>query len=102
MGTLYTEMRKRYSERKNERHEHFQKYYSGNPDDLDSALAVPPDHLDQERWKLIIDMFLDPKYIARSQQDKKNRREMKYLSTQGSKSMAALRNEYVRKIIYVI
>ncbi|XP_062087005.1 uncharacterized protein LOC133793726 [Humulus lupulus] len=94
MGTLYTEMRKRYSERKNIRHSHFQKYYSGNPNDLDSALNAIPDLCSKESWKEIVDLFLSPKFIARSTQNKKNRKEMKYLSTQGSKSMAAIRNEY--------
>ncbi|XP_062086812.1 uncharacterized protein LOC133793485 [Humulus lupulus] len=87
-------MRKRYSERKNIRHSHFQKYYSGNPNDLDSALNAIPDLCSKESWKEIVDLFLSPKFIARSTQNKKNRKEMKYLSTQGSKSMAAIRNEY--------
>ncbi|XP_062079026.1 uncharacterized protein LOC133783415 [Humulus lupulus] len=102
MGTLYTEMRKRYSERKNIRHSHFQKYYSGNPNDLDSALNAIPDLCSKESWKEIVDLFLSPKFVARSTQNKKNRKEMKYLSTQGSKSMAAIRNEYVSKILNFI
>ncbi|XP_062096320.1 altered inheritance of mitochondria protein 3-like [Humulus lupulus] len=61
---------------------------------------VPQQYKDQvvqkmkESWKEIVDLFLSPKFVARSTQNKKNRKEMKYLSTQGSKSMAAIRNEY--------
>lgn len=95
MGTVYTEMRKRYSERKNQRHTHFKKYYSGNPADLDSVLNAVPGVLNEETWKQVVELFISPKFQARSQQNKKNRNEMKYLSTQGSKSMAAIRNKRV-------
>ena len=97
MGTLYTEMRKRYAERKNARHAHFKKYYSGDPSDLRSVLNAVPDVLNEESWKQMVALFLSPKFQARSQQNKKNRSEMKYLSTQGSKSMAAIRHKRVSK-----
>ncbi|XP_062086721.1 uncharacterized protein LOC133815921 isoform X2 [Humulus lupulus] len=101
MKTIYTEMRKRYSERKNIRHTHFKKYYS-NPEDLQSVLVAPPDHCSKESWKDIVQLFLSPKFIARSNQNKKNRKEMKYTSTQGTKSMAAKRHQFVSKNINLI
>ncbi|XP_060974723.1 RNA polymerase II degradation factor 1-like [Cannabis sativa] len=95
MRTLYHEMGKRYSERKNIRHTFFQKYYEGNADNLEAALNAPPEHyVTREHWKEIIDLFLSPKFIARSNQNKQKRKQMKYPSTQGTKSMAAQRHEF--------
>ncbi|XP_060962299.1 uncharacterized protein LOC133032388 [Cannabis sativa] len=102
MSTLYHEMKRRYSERKNIRHTWFQEHYSGDPNDLASVIEAVPDHCTTESWKQIIDLFLSPKFRARSNQNKKNRGEMQYLSTQGSRSMAASRNEHDVPEDYVI
>ena len=101
MKTIYTEMCKRYFERKNIRHTHFKKYYS-KPEDLESILIAPPDHCTKESQKDIVQLFFSPKFITRSNQNKKNRKEMKYTSTQGTKSMAAKRHQFVSKNINLI
>ena len=92
---LFTQKCGRDIRRSRIRHTHFKKYYSGNPADLDSVLNAVPDVLNEETWKQVVELFISPKFQARSQQNKKNRNEMKYLSTQGSKSMAAIRNKRV-------
>ena len=74
MKTIYTEMRKRYSERKNIRHTHFKKYYS-KPEDLESVLIAPPDHCTKDSWKDIFSCFLAQNLLRNPTKTRKTKKK---------------------------
>ncbi|XP_062097037.1 uncharacterized protein LOC133803103 [Humulus lupulus] len=86
------EMKDRYRNRKTLRHEHFEKYYNG-PEDWDKVLNNPTNDVNKEEWKQICQLFTSPQFIARSIKNKENRKKQKYSTTQGTKSLAAVRFE---------
>ncbi|XP_062096025.1 uncharacterized protein LOC133801799 [Humulus lupulus] len=85
-------MKDRYRNRKTLRHEHFEKYYNG-PEDWDKVLNNPTNDVNKEEWKQICQLFTSPQFIARSIKNKENRKKQKYSTTQGTKSLAAVRFE---------
>ena len=87
-------MKDRYRNRKTKRHDHFAKYYKG-PEDWDKVLDNPPNDVNKEEWKHICELFTSSKFMARSVKNKENRKKQKYSTTQGTKSLAAIRNERV-------
>ncbi|KAM6557293.1 hypothetical protein CsatB_004312 [Cannabis sativa] len=93
MGTLYTEMAERYSERKTNRHRYFKQHYT-KPEDWEKVLQLPPDYLNTESWKPICEMFISKKFLNRSSKNKANRQQMKYPTTQGTRSLASIRHGY--------
>ncbi|XP_062093630.1 uncharacterized protein LOC133799648 [Humulus lupulus] len=94
-------MEERYRERKNYRHRHFKNHYAG-PEDLENVLSKPPNHCTKEAWQLICEMFLSERFLARSAKNQANRRQMKYVTTQGTKSLAAKRHEYENPDAHVV
>ncbi|XP_071705189.1 uncharacterized protein [Rutidosis leptorrhynchoides] len=52
----------------------------------------PPDEMDQDLWEKLVDHFMDPDVIARSEKNKANRKKQKFASKHGSKS-------YVSRIV---
>ena len=101
LATLNKEMGERYRERKNYRHRHFKNHYAG-PEDLENVLSKPPDHCTKEAWQLICEMFLSERFLARSAKNQANRRQMKYVTTQGTKLLAAKRHQYVSEDVNLI
>ena len=100
ISTIYKEMAERYSERKNKRHTHFKKFYK-QPEDLPTALANPPDFCTADTWRDICQLFLSERFQNRSTKNKDNRKKMKYPTTQGTKSLAAKRHEYVSYPVFL-
>ncbi|XP_060958002.1 uncharacterized protein LOC133029962 [Cannabis sativa] len=91
MGTLYSVMAERYSERKTLRHKHFKQHYK-KPEDWDTVLKFPPDYLNTETWKPVCELFVSEAFLNRSTKNKSNRQLMKYPTTQGTKSLASIRH----------
>ncbi|KAM6553205.1 hypothetical protein CsatB_013967 [Cannabis sativa] len=94
MGTLYSVMAERYSERKTLRHKHFKQHYK-KPEDWDTVLKFPPDYLNTETWKPVCELFVSEAFLNRSTKNKSNRQLMKYPTTQGTKSLASIRHGMV-------
>ncbi|XP_062083460.1 uncharacterized protein LOC133789703 [Humulus lupulus] len=80
------------SKRKTLRHEYFEKHYNG-PEDWDKVLNNPTNDVNKEEWKQICQLFTSPQFIARSVKNKENRKKEEYSTTQGTKSLAAIRFE---------
>ncbi|XP_062113197.1 uncharacterized protein LOC133824334 [Humulus lupulus] len=80
---------------KSKRHAHFKKFYKG-PDDWDEVLKNPPKDVNADEWKQICEFFRSPKFIARSVKNKINRDQVKYSTTQGTKSLAVTCHEKVK------
>ena len=87
-------MADRYRDRKSKRHSHFKKFYKRS-DDWDEAINNPPRDVNADDWKQICELFRSPRFVARSMKNKTNREKMRYSTTQGTKSLAAIRHDKV-------
>ncbi|KAF4348915.1 hypothetical protein G4B88_002690 [Cannabis sativa] len=89
-------MAEKYKTRKNIRLQHFREYYE-NPEDFENAVKNPPNELNEDRWRLICELFTTPDFIQRSKQNSINRQKMKFSSTTGSVTMAEILRQKLRK-----
>jgi len=90
---------RRYRDRKWQLHKHFEKV--GGRENPEEALKHPHHSQTKEAWSdLVRGVFLDPKFIEKSEKNKQNRSQQKYPSTGGSKAYSQSRYEEV--IITVI
>ncbi|KAF4351245.1 hypothetical protein F8388_026946 [Cannabis sativa] len=78
--------------KKTSRHVLFKRFYT-KPEDYEEALKHHPIDMTPEQWRQQCEFFTSPAFLARSEQNRINRGNMKYVTTQGTKSLAQRRHE---------
>ena len=61
----------------------------------------PPPNLEPSVWEQHLRFYLNEKNMARAAVNKENRKKNKVYSRHGSKSLAAIRHDYVRHILFL-
>ncbi|KAI3823855.1 hypothetical protein L1987_05300 [Smallanthus sonchifolius] len=93
---IHDDCARRYRDRKSALKKHFE--LVGGYEDVEEARNHPHESISSGNWNSLIDnLFLDPKYVARCNQNSSNRAKQPYANTSGSKSFAQRRYEEVQQ-----
>ena len=72
----------------------------GGPEKVDEIRRNPPPNVEPSVWEEHIKFYMKEKNLKRAAVNKKNRKKLTVYSRHGSKSLAAIRHDYVRLFNY--
>ena len=73
----------------------------GGPDAVDEIRRNPPPNVEPSVWEKHIEFYMTEKNLKRAAVNKENRKKLQVYSRHGSKSLAGIRHEYVRHILFL-
>ena len=73
----------------------------GGPAKVDEIRRNPPPNVEPSVWEDHIKFYMNEKNLKRAAVNKENRKKNKVYSRHGSKSLAAIRHDYVRHILFL-
>ena len=73
----------------------------GGPEKVDEIRRNPPPNVEPSVWEEHIKFYMNEKNLKRAAVNKENRKKLKVYSRHGSKSLAAIRHDYVRHILFL-
>ena len=73
----------------------------GGPDKIEEIRRNPPPNMEQSDWDEYLKFYMKEANLHRAAVNKENRKKNKVISRHGSKSLAAIRHDYVRHILFL-